>query len=97
MMMTLRERVFRSDKPVTLVYPLRSHKCDNGAEPRCRIIATSAVKGLKTRTFIQNRVYFPHKSRLKHCIPMIPSSNPSGGSEFTFRSDLLLTARGGCT
>jgi hypothetical protein len=28
---------------------------------------------------------------------MITSSNPSGGSEFTFRSDLLLTARGGCT
>jgi hypothetical protein len=30
-------------------------------------------------------------------IPMIKSSNPSGGSEFTFCSDLLLTARGGCT
>jgi hypothetical protein len=30
-------------------------------------------------------------------IPMITSSNPSGGSEFTFRSDLLLTARGGST
>jgi hypothetical protein len=28
-------------------------------------------------------------------ILMITSSNPSGGSEFTFRSDLLLTARGG--
>jgi hypothetical protein len=28
---------------------------------------------------------------------MITSSNPSGGSEFTFRSDLLLTARGGST
>jgi hypothetical protein len=34
---------------------------------------------------------------LERCasIPMIMSSNPSGGSEFTFRSDLLLTARGG--
>jgi hypothetical protein len=52
---TLRERVFRSDKPVTLVYPLRSHKGDNGAEPRCRIIATSAVKGLnKCYTKINN-------------------------------------------
>jgi hypothetical protein len=30
------------------VYPLRSHKCDNGAEPRFRIIAISAMKGLKT-------------------------------------------------
>jgi hypothetical protein len=29
--------------------------------------------------------------------PKITSSNPSGGSELTFRSDLLLTARGGST
>jgi hypothetical protein len=29
--------------------------------------------------------------------PDVTSSNPSGGNEFTFRSDLLLTARGGCT
>jgi hypothetical protein len=28
---------------------------------------------------------------------MITSSNPSGDSEFTFRFDLLLTAKGGCT
>jgi hypothetical protein len=36
---------------------------------------------------------------LERCasIPMIMSLNPSGGCEFTFRSDLLLTARGGCT
>jgi hypothetical protein len=36
---------------------------------------------------------------LERCasIPMITSSNPSSGSQFTFRSDLLLTARGGCT
>jgi hypothetical protein len=27
----------------------------------------------------------------------ITGSNPSGGSELTFRSDLLLTARGGST
>jgi hypothetical protein len=35
---------------------------------------------------------------LERCasIPMITSSNPSGGSEFTCRSDVLLTARGGC-
>jgi hypothetical protein len=34
---------------------------------------------------------------LERCasIPMITGSNPSGDSEFTFRSDLLLTARGG--
>jgi hypothetical protein len=30
-------------------------------------------------------------------IPKITGSNPSGGSESTFRSDLLLTARGGST
>jgi hypothetical protein len=30
-------------------------------------------------------------------IPKITGSNPSGGSELTFRSDLLLTARGGST
>jgi hypothetical protein len=36
---------------------------------------------------------------LERCasIPMITSSNPSRGSEFSFHSDLLLTARGGCT
>jgi hypothetical protein len=36
---------------------------------------------------------------LERCasILMITSSSPSGGSEFTFRSDLLLIARGGCT
>jgi hypothetical protein len=41
------KRVIRSDKPVTLLLLLWSHKCDFGAEPRSRIIATSAVKGLK--------------------------------------------------
>jgi hypothetical protein len=35
-----------SDKPVTLLLLLLSHKCDFGAEPRSPIIATSAVKGL---------------------------------------------------
>jgi hypothetical protein len=30
-------------------------------------------------------------------IPKITGSHPSGGSELTFRSDLLLTARGGST
>jgi hypothetical protein len=30
-------------------------------------------------------------------IPKIAGSNPSGGSELTSRSDLLLTARGGST
>jgi hypothetical protein len=36
---------------------------------------------------------------LERCasIPKIAGSNPSGGSKFTFRSDLLLTARGGST
>jgi hypothetical protein len=36
---------------------------------------------------------------LERCasIMKITGSNPSGGSEFTFRSDLLSTARGGCT
>jgi hypothetical protein len=40
------QRVIRSDKPVTVLLLLWSHKCDFGAEPRSRIIATSAVKGL---------------------------------------------------
>jgi hypothetical protein len=44
------KRVIRSDKPVTLLLLLWSHKCDFGAEPRCRIIATSAVKGLRACT-----------------------------------------------
>jgi hypothetical protein len=42
------KRVIRSDKPVTLLLLLWSHKRDIGAEPRSRIIATSAVKGLNT-------------------------------------------------
>jgi hypothetical protein len=41
------KRVIRSDKPVTLLLLLWSHKCDFGAEPRSLIIATSAMKGLK--------------------------------------------------
>jgi hypothetical protein len=45
------KRVIRSDKPVTLLLLLWSHKCDFGAEPRSRIIATSAVKGLNCRQF----------------------------------------------
>jgi hypothetical protein len=40
------KRVIRSDKPVTLLLLFWSHKCDIGDEPRSRIIATSAVKGL---------------------------------------------------
>jgi hypothetical protein len=48
------KRVIRSDKPVTLLLLLWSHKCDFGAEPRSRIIATSAVKGL-TDLFINPR------------------------------------------
>jgi hypothetical protein len=40
------KRVIRSDQPVTLLLLLWSHKCDFSAEPRSRIIAISAVKGL---------------------------------------------------
>jgi hypothetical protein len=40
------KKVVRSDKPVTLLLFFWSHKCDFGAEPRSRIIATSAVKVL---------------------------------------------------
>jgi hypothetical protein len=40
------KRVIRSDKPITLLLLLWSHKCDFGAGPWSRIIATSAVKGL---------------------------------------------------
>jgi hypothetical protein len=41
------KRVIRSDKPMTLLLLLWSHKCDFSAEPRGRIIATLAVKGLR--------------------------------------------------
>jgi hypothetical protein len=51
------ERVIRSDKPVTLLLLLWSPKCDFGAEPRSRIIATSAVKGLKS-TYLQIALFF---------------------------------------
>jgi hypothetical protein len=44
------KRVIRSDKIVTLLLLFWSHKCDLSAEPRSRIIATSAVKGLKSVT-----------------------------------------------
>jgi hypothetical protein len=40
------KRVIRLDKPVTVLLLFWSHKCDFGAEPRSRIIATLAVKGL---------------------------------------------------
>jgi hypothetical protein len=51
------KRVIRSDKPVTLLLLLWSHKCDFGAEPKSRIIATSAVKGKGLRiTFLAYRV-----------------------------------------
>jgi hypothetical protein len=40
------KKVIRSDKPVTFLLLLWLHKCDFGAEPRSRKIATSAVKGL---------------------------------------------------
>jgi hypothetical protein len=46
------KRVIRSDKPVTLLLLLWSHKCDFGAEPRSHIIATSAVKGLKIFNYV---------------------------------------------
>jgi hypothetical protein len=40
------KRVIRSDKPITSFFPVKSQKCDFGAEPRCRLFATSAGKGL---------------------------------------------------
>jgi hypothetical protein len=40
------KRVIRSDKPITSVFPVKSKKCDFGAEPRCGFIAISAGKGL---------------------------------------------------
>jgi hypothetical protein len=38
------KRVIRSDKPATLLLLLWSHKCDFGAEPRSRIIATGSER-----------------------------------------------------
>jgi hypothetical protein len=41
------KRVSRSGKPITSVFPVKSQKMrDFGAEPRCRLFATSAGKGL---------------------------------------------------
>jgi hypothetical protein len=42
-------RVIRSDKPITSVFPVKSQKCDSGAEPTCRLFATSAGKGLNNQ------------------------------------------------
>jgi hypothetical protein len=39
------KRVIRSDKPITSVFPVKSQKCDFGAERRCRLFATSAGPG----------------------------------------------------
>jgi hypothetical protein len=44
------KKVIKSDKPVTSLLLFWSHKCDFGAEPRSRIIATSVVKGLMTHS-----------------------------------------------
>jgi hypothetical protein len=41
------KRVIKSGKPITLVFPIKSQKCDVGAEPKCRLLATPAGKGLK--------------------------------------------------
>jgi hypothetical protein len=40
------KRVIRSDKLITSVFPIKSQKCDFGAEPRCRLFGASAGKGL---------------------------------------------------
>jgi hypothetical protein len=41
------KRVIRSDKPITSVFPVKSQNCDFGAEPKYRLFATSASKGLR--------------------------------------------------
>jgi hypothetical protein len=55
------KRVIRSDKPVTLLPLFWSHKCDFGTEPRSRINATSAVKGLKVHKnlYTQSHIKIP--------------------------------------
>jgi hypothetical protein len=53
------KRVIRSDKPVTLLHLLWSHKCNIGAEPRSRIIATSAVKGLMRNHYFPTLICQP--------------------------------------
>jgi hypothetical protein len=47
----------------------------------------------------RNDVGWDLAERSERCngIPKIAGSNPSGGSELTFRSDLLLTVRGSST
>jgi hypothetical protein len=42
------KRVIRSDKPITSVFPVKSQKCDFGAEHRCHLFATSAGKRLRS-------------------------------------------------
>jgi hypothetical protein len=60
------KRVIWSDKPVTVLLLFWSHKCDNGAEPRSRIIATAAVKGLKKNVlqkfFLWTQRFLSHHS-----------------------------------
>jgi hypothetical protein len=55
------KRVIRSDKRVTLLLLLWSHKCDHGAEPRSHIIATSTVKGLNTVDVQALHAHFLHE------------------------------------
>jgi hypothetical protein len=61
------KRVIRSDKPVTLLLLSWSHKCDFGAEPKSRIIATSAVKGLNAQEVNfhnYNNTHIVHNTRI---------------------------------
>jgi hypothetical protein len=49
------KRFIRSDKPITSVFRVKSQKCDFGAEPRCRLFATSAGKGLKLNAWLNHQ------------------------------------------
>jgi hypothetical protein len=62
------KRVIRSDKPVNLLLLLWSHKCDFGAEPRSRIIATSVVKELKFQFYCYFRFSLQKRNVTMHMV-----------------------------
>jgi hypothetical protein len=84
------KRVIRSDKPVTLLLLLWSHKCDFGAEPRSRIIATSAVKGLTCYNLESN-------TTILHCVYKMYQGNVEStykcSRQFTLEQSEHLTER----
>jgi hypothetical protein len=79
--------------------PTRKEGRKEGRKERQKDRKTDRQTELKTDHITSPTLGWDLAEWLERCdsIPKITASNPSGGSEFTFRSDLLLTARGGST